>query len=254
MRQVPDRNGGITDPAMAALIGSLSRLEPTAPTWCAGWSAHSIAAHITGAAQERADLIEEHLAGLPGRATRSWEEREAPLRELDGQVLRDRLLIEATRFERNVAAMDPEDALEYTGWTMTAGRMRAHSHSEAALHRWDLVGDDALSRMFMSEPRLTDHALAAFAAIPALNEAQRWSTAAFSVGSFRLRSAGLDDVLIRRGSAPLLVPQATAAPADPVVELDVADRLLVLWGRVPPELRPAGGPVDVDQLVEHLLP
>jgi mycothiol maleylpyruvate isomerase-like protein len=257
VHQVSNRmteNRGITDPAMAALIGSLSRLEPSAPSWCAGWSAHDVAAHVTGAAQERADLIEEHLAGLPSRPTRTWEEREPPLKELDGQALRDRLIVEASRFERTAAAMDPEDALEYTGWTMTASRMRAHSHSEAVLHRWDLVGDDAVSRMFLSEPGLTSHAMVAFAAIPALDEARRWSEASFSVGSFRFRSAGLDDVLIRRGSGPSLEPRATAAPADPVIELATADRLLVLWGRVPPSLMPADEPIDVDQLVERLLP
>jgi hypothetical protein len=248
------RNGGIADPAMAALIGSISRLEPTAPSWCTGWSAHDIAAHVTGAAQERADLIEEHLAGLPRRRTRTWEEREPPLRELDGQALRDRLVVEATRFEKSVAAMGPEDALEYTGWTMTASRMRTHSHSEAVLHRWDLVGNDALSHMFLSEPGLTSHALATFAAIPTLDEARRWSAGSFSVDSFRLRSAELDDVLIRRGSVPSLVPQAAAAPADPVVELDTADRLLILWGRVPACSKPAEGISGVNQLMERLLP
>jgi hypothetical protein len=239
---------------MAALIASISRLEPSAPSWCIGWSAHDIAAHVTGAAQERADLIEEHLAGLPSRPTRTWEEREPPLKELDGQVLRDRLLVEAARFERSAAAMNPEDTLDYTGWTMTASRMRSHSHSEAVLHRWDLTGDDALSRMFLSDPGLTEHALAAFAAIPALNEARRWSAASFSIESFRLRSVQLDDVLVRRGSVPSLVPQSNAVPAVPVIELDTADRLLILWGRVPPRLKPAERPVDVDELVEHLLP
>jgi hypothetical protein len=51
---------------------------------------------------------------------------------------------------------------------MTAERLRAHSHSEAALHRWDLVGDDDISIRLVSDPSMVTHALAAFDALPAL--------------------------------------------------------------------------------------
>jgi hypothetical protein len=79
------------DTAMNELIATLNQVHSTAPTWCAGWSAHDIASHIGAAAQERANLIEEHVAGRPSRATRSWEEREPPFRSLDAATLRKRL-------------------------------------------------------------------------------------------------------------------------------------------------------------------
>jgi hypothetical protein len=80
----------IRDEAMRAFIGVLDRVEPTGPSWCTDWSAHEITAHVAAAAQERASLIEEHLRGRPGRATRSWEEREPPFRALAGVELRER--------------------------------------------------------------------------------------------------------------------------------------------------------------------
>ena len=46
---------GVRDEAMRAFITSLSRLAPTAPTWCPGWSAHELTAHVTAAAAERDD-------------------------------------------------------------------------------------------------------------------------------------------------------------------------------------------------------
>ncbi|OBI54196.1 maleylpyruvate isomerase N-terminal domain-containing protein [Mycobacterium sp. E796] len=49
---------GVRDDAMRELISSLSTLQATAPTWCAGWSAHELAAHVAAAAEERANLIE----------------------------------------------------------------------------------------------------------------------------------------------------------------------------------------------------
>ncbi|OBI16671.1 hypothetical protein A5712_25310 [Mycobacterium sp. E2327] len=72
----------LRDEAMCELISSLSTLQATAPTWCAGWSAHELTAHVAAAAEERANLIEDHLAGKPSRATRSWEVREPPFRAL----------------------------------------------------------------------------------------------------------------------------------------------------------------------------
>ncbi|MBV8181375.1 MAG: maleylpyruvate isomerase N-terminal domain-containing protein [Mycobacterium sp.] len=102
------------DEAMRAFISGLSRLEATAPTWCAGWSVHELTAHVTAAAEERANLIDNHLAGKPARATRSWEEREPPFRAMPDAELRERLVEHAVRFESGVAALKEEDAILYT--------------------------------------------------------------------------------------------------------------------------------------------
>jgi hypothetical protein len=84
---MPDSQGThqgpqITDEAMRAFIETAAGVDGTAPIWCPGCSAHEIVAHVAAAAQERANVIEEHAAGRPGRPTRSWEEREAPFRAL----------------------------------------------------------------------------------------------------------------------------------------------------------------------------
>ncbi len=241
----------VADEAMRAFISALSAVQPDAPTWCVGWSAHEVLAHVTAAAQERADLIEEHLAGKPGRATRSWEEREPPLRALPDAALRERLHVEAPRFERAVASLGQWRSIEYTGWTTTGPRLRTHSHSEAALHRWDLVGDDHTSRVLLSNPSLTEHALAVFAAIPALDEAQRWVKARFTAGPVRLRVPDQPDVLVEPGQAPCLV---APGGSDPAIELEAHERLLVLWGRLPARLRdPLRNAETVDQLLARLV-
>jgi hypothetical protein len=82
--------------------------------------------------------------------------------------LRERPVEHAARLESNVAAVNEADPILYTGWAMTAERLRMHSHSEAALHRWDLVGDDDISIRLVSDPAMVTHALAAFDALPAL--------------------------------------------------------------------------------------
>src|SRR5262249_11279982 len=110
----------LRDEAMRAFNSSLSRLQATAPTWCSGWSAHELAAHVTAAAEERADLIEDHLAGKPARATRSWEVREPRFRAMPDAQLRERLVEHAVRFEEKVGALREDDTIPYTGWAMTA--------------------------------------------------------------------------------------------------------------------------------------
>ena len=75
----------VADEAMRAFLAALEDVEATAPTWCRGWSAHEVASHVAAAAQERANLIEERLAGQPGRSTRSWEEREPLSRAMPDQ-------------------------------------------------------------------------------------------------------------------------------------------------------------------------
>jgi uncharacterized protein (TIGR03083 family) len=88
-------------PEPPALAAALEHAEPSAPTACTGWTAHDIAAHLAAGAKEMADLIEEHLAGRPPRATQGYEARERPFRALDHDELLARM-VEHSR--RNVAA------------------------------------------------------------------------------------------------------------------------------------------------------
>ncbi|MCV7442491.1 maleylpyruvate isomerase N-terminal domain-containing protein [Mycobacterium paraense] len=240
---------GLRDEAMRAFVASLSRLLPTAPTWCAGWSAHELAAHVTAAAEERANLIDDRLAGRPARPTRSWEVREPPFRAMPDPELRQRLVEHAARFESKVAALDESDTVVYTGWAMTPDRLRMHSHSEAVLHRWDLVGDDDVGVRLLSDPAMVAHALAAFEALPALAEARRWRRPDVAPRPVILRSAGRADLAVAPGKGL----SATAPRDGVVVELRPHELPLVLWGRCPPRLRdPHAGAETLDDVLRRL--
>jgi len=143
--------------ALAAVLGDL---EPTAPTACAEWTVHDLVAHLAAGAKETAELVEEHLAGQPARPTRGFDERERPFRAL----AHDELLVAlADQSRRKLAALDAladrddHDAVAFTGTMMTAAQFQTHARSEAALHRWDLVGDDSVSDRLLSQPELTRH-------------------------------------------------------------------------------------------------
>ncbi|WP_142393436.1 MULTISPECIES: maleylpyruvate isomerase N-terminal domain-containing protein [unclassified Mycobacterium] len=223
----------LRDEAMREFISSLSGLQATAPTWCSGWSAHDLTAHVAAAAKERADLIDEHLAGEPARATRSWEVREPPFRAMPDAALRERLVDEAFRFESAVAALGESDTIVYTGWTMSAERLRMHSHSEVVLHRWDLVGDDDVSVRLLSDAAMVGHAVAVFDAVPALAEAQRWRRTDPRAQPVVLRSGGRPDVVVSPGEG--LSQQPTGRGV--VIELRPHELPLLLWGRCPSRMR-----------------
>ena len=238
----------VRDDAMRHMLATLDEIELTAPSWCAGWSARDIASHVGAAAQERANLAEELLAGQPPRPTRSWEEREPPFRRLDDADLKRALADEAERFEAAVLRMPETATISYTGWQMDAARLQMHSHSEAVLHRWDLVGDDETSVRQLSDPAMVDHALAVFAAIP-LPEATRWNQP--PINSFSLRVAGHADVNVVSGTG--LTRDAAAAGAR-AIELAPHERVLMLWGRRPERLRDPHRPTEsFDELLGRLL-
>jgi hypothetical protein len=44
----------------------------------------------------------------------------------------------------------------FTGTELTAEQLMTHARSEAAIHRWDLVGDDDVSDELLAQPELTD--------------------------------------------------------------------------------------------------
>jgi Mycothiol maleylpyruvate isomerase N-terminal domain len=240
----------LRDEAMRAFISSLSGLRASAPTWCSGWSAHDLTAHVTAAAAERANLIGDYLAGRPARATRSWEVREPPFRAMPDAVLREQLVEQAVRFESNVVALTEDDTIVYTGWAMTAERLRMHSHSEAVLHRWDLVGDDDASVRALSDPAMVTHALAVFDALAALPESRRWHDGNMFSQKVILRCDGRPDVAVTPGQGLSL----TAHGDGVVVELQHHELPLVLWGRCPSRLRdPNANAETLDDALRRLL-
>jgi predicted amidohydrolase len=242
----------IRDEAMRALIATASEIQSTAPTWDSGWSAHEVLAHVAASAQERANLIEEHLTGQSARPTRTFEEREPPFRAMPHRDLLERLIIEAARFEAAVSALTPDDEIEYFGWHVTADRLRFHSHSEASLHRWDLVGDDPTSMRLLSDAKLATHALVVFASLPdLLPEAQRWVNAPFTRQPARFRVPGQPDILITPGRGLSIAEPAGDCPA---IELSNHERALVLWGRCPARLRHPGRNAEtIDDILARII-
>jgi uncharacterized protein (TIGR03083 family) len=227
-----------------ALAAALEHAEPSAPTACAGWTAHDIAAHLAAGAKEMADLIEEHLAGRPPRATQGYEERERPFRALDQDELLDRM-VEHSR--RNVAATralserSGAASVVFTGTELTAEQLMTHARSEAAIHRWDLVGDDDVSDELLAQPELTDHAVRVLKGMPSLAESARFRRPV-SVGRILLRSTGYPDVVVVTGDPPRFeLVDSGHTDGSAIVTTDAANRLLIIWGR-----RSSNKPVSID--------
>lgn len=155
----------------------------------------------------------------------------------------------AIRFEAGVAALAVCDTIIYTGWAMTAERLRMHSRSEAVLHRWDLVGDDDISIRLLSDPAMVSHAVAVFDGLPALVEAQRWRRPDLVPRPVILRSDGRPDVVVTPGEG-----LSTGPTGDGVaIELLPHELPLVLWGRCPARLRdPKANAETVDDVLRRV--
>ncbi|HZA88461.1 MAG TPA: maleylpyruvate isomerase N-terminal domain-containing protein [Acidimicrobiales bacterium] len=226
-------------PELKALADVLGDLEPTAPTACADWTVHDLVAHLAAGAKEVAELIEEYLAGQPARPTRGFDERERPFRAFTHP---DLLAALAEQSRRKIAALEvlagrgDRPAVAFTGTTMTATQFQKHARSEAALHRWDLVGDDSVCDQLLSQPDLTRHAVNVLNAMPVLDESARIRQSP-APRRIVLTSSGQPDVVIETGTAgarfALVEVEDRDGPAkgDIVVATDAANRLLVLWGR-----------------------
>jgi uncharacterized protein (TIGR03083 family) len=219
-------------PETAHLLNTLSQVGPRALTSCPGWSAHHIAAHIAGNHEEARRHVEAYHAGRPLQGTRSFEEREAPLLRLRFDALLTRIETEEAGLlaaVESVLAADEGARLRWTGRTVRVAGFPTHMRSECAVHRWDVAGDDDVSRQLLSQPDLLHHAVT-FIGRPLLLRGLAAATAPFSG---RVRCPGGDDLLVsvERDRAPRLEMTKPLGPA--VLECDPAARLLLLWGRKP---------------------
>lgn len=222
------------------LFTTLLATPPDAPTACEGWTAHHLVAHLAAGAEEMAALTEDALAGRPERPTRGFAEREAPFVALDDDALRARLVTEALRLDAALAELEREDgagsggAVAFTGWQMTAADLRMHGRSEAALHRWDLAGDDEVGAELLGQPELTAHATKVVAAMPEGSpEAVGRRALAAGLGpgtTLAFASPGEPDVVVRADVGGVRLELADPV-ASPTATADPATRLLALWGR-----------------------
>ena len=223
-----------------ALLAAIDQRPAEAPTACGGWTAHDITAHLAAGAKEIADLIDERLDGRPVRPTRGFEERETPFRAMGHDELRTRLVAENVR---KMAAWDAlaeqtaDSAIAFTGTRITVDELETHSRSEAALHRWDLVGDDDTSDRLLAQAELTSHAVKVLNRMPILAESARSlgiRAAQAGLPALRLvfRSPDAPDVVLVAGPVTSHFELADGPVAgDITLTTDAGNRLLVLWGR-----------------------
>jgi uncharacterized protein (TIGR03083 family) len=247
-----------------ALVATLDEVAPSRPTACAGWTVHDIVAHLAAGSKEIADLIADQLAGKPSRPTQAFEDREPPFRALPDDELWSQWAYHSQRKNEAVAALAArgEDArfeFTFTGTCLTAGRIATHSRSEAAVHRWDIAGDDATSAELLAQPELTAHAVSVLNAMPVLSESSRARMGHAGRAPFRivLRAADRPDVVLGcdvEGEARFELIEDGPAQGDAVLVTDPAHRLLILWGRKSAK-RPASIEADpaTDKLVSSVL-
>jgi uncharacterized protein (TIGR03083 family) len=222
---------------------TLADADPAAPTACSQWTVHDLVAHLAAGAKENADLIEDALAGRPARPTRSFDEREAVFVAMPDAQLREELI---NHSQRKLAAVQqlsergPDATYPFTGRPFTASLAYTHGRSEAAIHRWDIAGDDDISMELLAAPELTTHAVEILNTLPILCEAPLSRARAARVADLKivLRSQGRPDVVMD------INPDSTrfelagqSADGDAVVETDPAHRLLAIWGRRAPGQR-----------------
>ncbi|MGD0381040.1 MAG: maleylpyruvate isomerase N-terminal domain-containing protein [Acidimicrobiales bacterium] len=225
-----------------AFLETLDRTAPTSPTACAGWTAHELVAHLTAGAAEMAELTEAVTAGRAERATRDFAEREAPWVAMADDDLRARLVTEAIRLGvaiEALAATGPDPTVPFAGRRLSVAELTMHGRSEAALHRWDMAGDDDISVELLAQPELTVHAVGVLnTMLDASPEAVTTRTTAAALTELRANFAApghMDVVLVVDGAGARL--ELDEPRARPCATTDAATRLLALWGRRSPTKR-----------------
>ncbi len=194
-----------------------------------------IVVHQAGNAEELARVLGAHLEGDPV-ATRSFEEREGPLRALTDADLWDALLERMATLNEVAEAAEavPADTdVAWAGRTMKVPWFAEHMREELVLHGWDITGDcdiPAALQAALADPWMTTHSVVAVGR-PLLAKGAKDLRPGERIEA-RLRVPGADDVLVTadadRTSIALAEPEGQAT-----LETDAAARVLLLWGRRP---------------------
>jgi hypothetical protein len=145
-----------------AFLTTIDAIAPDAVSACDGWTTHEVAAHVLGIAVEVIRHLDPYLQGDPVPETRSFEEREAPLRELEHRSLLSRLDHEEAQMRVLVADVldrEPDAVIPWTGRRMAVEKFIPHLRNEHSLHRWDIAGDDDVGRALLGSMDLMDHSV-----------------------------------------------------------------------------------------------
>ncbi|MBY8883054.1 maleylpyruvate isomerase N-terminal domain-containing protein [Actinacidiphila acidipaludis] len=221
-------------PELAAFVHAAQGRRPDDGTWCEGWTVRDVLAHQTGNAEELARVLEAFHAGSPVE-TRGFD-REIPFRRMPDAELWAAFRDRCERLAEVTAAaaedLSPDDAVMWTGRSVTVPFFAEHMREELILHRWDLTGDDRTARQALEEPWMTEHSVVSVGR-PLLEKGR----AGLDLGpdgriEGRLRVPGADDIVVTAdaggGGVRLAPPEGPAT-----IESDPAARLLLLWGRRP---------------------
>lgn len=219
-------------PEWRPFLDTVQQRRPDAGTWCEAWTVRDIVIHQAGNAEELARVLGAHLEGDPV-GTRSFEEREAPLRALSDADLLDALHDRMAALDEVAAAAEevPADTdVAWTGRTMKVPWFAEHMREELVLHGWDITGDDPPAQARLAEPWMTTHSVIAVGR-PLLAKGAKELRPGERIEA-RLRVPGTDDVLVSADAEATSI--GMAGPEGPAtLETDAAARVLLLWGRRP---------------------
>jgi uncharacterized protein (TIGR03083 family) len=218
-----------------AFLDALGSVSPNAATACAGWTAHELVAHLTSGVEAIASQVEAHLDGRPVPVFGSFAERERAFWDVDDDRLRRRLVDGERRMTAGlgeILSLSGDTAIPGVGWGMPISDVVLHLRQEFAIHRWDLIGDDALGDEILSRRELADHSVRVLSA-PLLAVGLGRDPRPRELFTARLRSPGEPDLIVEVGHASSRLALVDESDGDADVECDAAARLLLLWGRRP---------------------
>jgi hypothetical protein len=201
-----------------SFLDALQEIPPEVISACDGWTTHEITAHLAATAAEVTRHLEAYLEGRPIPATASFEQREPPYRALPDPALRQRLEVEEATMRSTIAQAldrDPDAVIAWTGRQMAVAKFVPHLRNEFAIHRWDIAGDDQVSRELLGQPDLTDHAVTVLGRILVARGLSH-DPGAGQDFAVRLRAEGAPDLRLTVTSGPS-APAAPAGPAGPQV-------------------------------------
>jgi hypothetical protein len=202
---------------------------------CDGWTAHEITAHLAAMMVEISHHLEPYARGDEVPETLSFEQREPPFRAMPDGDLCKLLSDEEHRMRaalEQVLTHEPDAVIRWTGRDMEVAKFVPHVRNEFAIHRWDFVGDDEISRELLSQPELTEHSVGVLGRILLVRGAQHDPLPGqdFHVN---LRAEGSPNVRLVVEADLVELVLAEAQTNEPHVDFDPAARALVIWGRRP---------------------
>ncbi|GAA2608520.1 maleylpyruvate isomerase N-terminal domain-containing protein [Streptomyces axinellae] len=206
-----------TLPELAPFVRAVQARRPDDGTWCEAWTVRDVLVHQTGNAGELARVLRAFHAGAPVE-TRGFD-REEPYRRMSDAELWDAFLNRCEQLtevtEAAVQDLSPDTEVMWTSRSVRVPSFAEHMREELILHRWALTGDDRTAVRALTEPWMTEHSVFSVGR-PLL----RRGYAGLDLGpegrvEGRLRTPGMDDVVVAADAEGGSIRLAGRRPADP---------------------------------------